>query len=100
MVDENGDKDYQRGPKVVFPKPTQRFFRDGDGAKVFKPTELNPIQGIHVKVIAAYDEDGRRYEEGEELFITGKETSIYFPRPEHSLIRYDGSAKHFATAVP
>ncbi len=100
LVDENGDKDYQRGPKVVFPKPTQRFFRDNDGAKVFKPTELNPIQGIHVKVIAGYEEDGRRYEEGEELFITGKETSIYFPRPEHSLIRYDGSAKHFATAVP
>ncbi len=100
LVDENGDKDYQRGPKVVFPKPTQRFFLDNDGARVFRPTELNPIQGIHVKVIAAYEEDGRRYEEGEELFITGNETSIYFPRPEHSLIRYDGSAKHFATAVP
>lgn len=100
LVDENGDKDYQRGPKVVFPKPTQRFFLDTDDAKVFKPTELNPIQGIHVKVIATYSEDGRTYEEGEELFITGKDTSIYFPRPEHSLIRYDGSAKHFATAVP
>lgn len=100
LVDENGDKDYQRGPKVVFPKPTQRFFRDGDGGKVFSPTELNPIQGIHVKVIAPYEEDGRRYAEGEELFITGVETSIYFPRPEHSLIRYDGNAKHFATAVP
>ena len=100
LVDENGDKDYQRGPKVVFPKPTQRFFTEPDGAKVFRPTELNPIQGIHVKVIAAYEESGRRFEEGEELFITGKETSIYFPRPEHSLIRYDGSAKHFATAVP
>ncbi|MEM7679277.1 MAG: hypothetical protein AAF449_25155, partial [Myxococcota bacterium] len=100
LVDENGDKDYQRGPKVVFPKPTQRFFQDAGGGMVFKPTELNPIQGIHVKVIASYEEDGRRREEGEELFITGKDTSIYFPRPEHSLIRYDGSAKHFATAVP
>ncbi|MEQ9498874.1 MAG: hypothetical protein RIT81_18490 [Deltaproteobacteria bacterium] len=101
LVDENGDKDYQRGPKVVFPKPTQRFFTDGrTGGIVYKPTELNPIQGIHVKVIAPYEEDGRVYSEGEELFITGKETSIYFPRPEHSLIRYDGNAKHFATAVP
>lgn len=101
LVDENGDKDYQRGPKVVFPKPTQRFFTDGKtGGIVYKPTELNPIQGIHVKVIAPYEEDGRSYSEGEELFITGKETSIYFPRPEHSLIRYDGNAKHFATAVP
>ena len=28
LVDETGDKDYQRGPKVVFPKPTQRFYED------------------------------------------------------------------------
>lgn len=101
LVDENGDKDYQRGPKVVFPKPTQRFYRDAKtGATLFRPTELNPKQGIHVKVIAPYTEDGRDYSEGEELFITGRDTSIYFPRPEHSLIRYDGNAKHFATAVP
>ncbi|MEM9074829.1 MAG: hypothetical protein AAGE52_40405 [Myxococcota bacterium] len=101
LVDETGDKDYQRGPKVVFPKPTQRFYRDPkSGATLFRPTELNPKQGIHVKVIAPYREDGIDHAEGEELFITGAETSIYFPRPEHSLIRYDGNAKHFATAVP
>lgn len=101
LVDENGDKDYQRGPKVVFPKPTQRFFRDPKtGAMEFRPTELNKKQGILVKVIAPYTEDDRRYTEGEELFITGADTPIYIPRPEHSLIRYDGNAKHFATAVP
>src|SRR5262249_549935 len=33
-------------------------------------------------------------------FITGKETAIYFPREEHSLVRYDGKDKHFAVAVP
>ncbi|MEM9458095.1 MAG: hypothetical protein AAGF11_28220 [Myxococcota bacterium] len=100
LVDENGDKDYQRGPRVVFPRPTQRFYRDGSGSSVFRPTELNPIQGIHVKVIAPYTEGDRRYAEGEELFITGRDTPIYFPRPEHALVKYDGSAKHFATAVP
>lgn len=102
LVDENGDKDYQRGPKVVFPRPTQRFYEDGrSGTIVFRPTELNPIQGIHVKVIAPYvDEEGQAHDEGEELFITGERRSIYFPRPEHSLIRYDGSGKHFAAAVP
>lgn len=101
LVDENGDKDYQRGPKVVFPKPTQRFYRDPKtGATEFRPTELNKKQGILVKVIAPYTEDGRDYTEGEELFITGADTPIYIPRPEHSLIRYDGRAKHFATAVP
>ncbi len=101
LVDETGDKDYQRGPRVVFPKPTQRFFRDArTDSCVFRPTELNPIQGIHVKVIAPYREGERAYSEGEELFITGADTSIYFPRPEHALVRYDGSAKHFAIAVP
>ena len=101
LVGENGDKDYQRGPKVVFPKPTQRFYAEPHtGTMVFRPTELNGKQGIHVKVIASYTEDGRTYREGEELFITGEDTPIYIPRPEHSLIRYDGRAKHFATAVP
>ena len=100
LVDENGDKEYQRGPKVVFPRPTERFYQDGSGTSVFRPTELNPIQGIHVKVIAPYAEGERRYAEGEELFITGRDTPIYFPRPEHSLVKYDGSAKHFATALP
>nr|MCH9687071.1 hypothetical protein [Deltaproteobacteria bacterium] len=100
LVDENGDKDYQRGPQVVFPRPTQRFYRDKSGSSVFRPTELNPIQGIHVKVIAPYTDGEHTYAEGEELFITGRDTPIYFPRPEHSLVKYDGSAKHFATAVP
>lgn len=101
LVDENGDKDYQRGPRVVFPKPTQRFYEDpATKSVVFRPTELNEKQGIHVKVIAGYEEDGRVYREGEELFITGADTPIYIPRPEHSLVRYDGNAKHFATAVP
>ncbi|MFK7984964.1 MAG: SPFH domain-containing protein [Sandaracinaceae bacterium] len=101
LVDETGDKDYQRGPKVVFPKPTQRFFTDRKAnTTVFRATELNKKQGILVKVIAGYEEAGRTYREGEELFITGADTPLYIPRPEHSLVRYDGSAKHFATAVP
>ena len=38
--------------------------------------------------------------QGDEIFITGKETAIYFPREEHSLVRYDGKDKHFAVAIP
>jgi major vault protein len=37
---------------------------------------------------------------GDELFITGKDTAIYYPREEHSAIKYDGKVKHFATAIP
>lgn len=51
-------------------------------------------------MIADYSENGKEYHAGQELFITGKDTQIYFPREEHSAIKYDGKAKNFATAVP
>ena len=99
LVDQNGKKRYERGPKVVFPEPTETFIVK-EGYRKFKALELNEIQGLHVKVIAPYAEDGRTYKEGDELFITGKHTAIYYPREEHSLVRYDGREKHFAVAVP
>ncbi len=99
LVEQNGKKRYERGPQVVFPEPTEAFITK-DGARKFKAIELNEIQGLHVKVIAPYKEGGRDYKEGDELFITGKETAIYYPREEHSLVRYDGREKHFAVAVP
>ena len=99
LVDQNGKKRYERGPQVVFPEPTEAFLTK-DGARKFRAVELNEIQGLHIKVIAPYAEHGREYKEGDELFITGKETAIYFPREEHSLVRYDGREKHFAVAVP
>ncbi len=104
LVDENGKKRYEIGPQVVFPLPTERFVeaRDDGGArtKKFRAVELNEIQGLHIKVIADYTEAGAVHRAGDELFITGKDTAIYFPREEHSAIKYDGKAKHFATAIP
>jgi major vault protein len=104
LVDENGKKRYEVGPQVVFPLPTERFVeaRDDGGArsKKFRAVELNEIQGLHIKVIANYTENGVAHRAGDELFITGKDTAIYFPREEHSAIKYDGKAKHFATAIP
>ena len=47
-----------KGTDVVFPQPTETF---------------------------QYDDKGVTYEPGDELFITGRENSIYYPRPEHSL---------------
>lgn len=100
LVDQNGKKRYERGPQVVFPEPTETFIVKESHRK-FKALELNEIQGLHIKIIAPYkDEQGRAYSEGDELFITGKETAIYFPREEHSLVRYDGREKHFAVAIP
>lgn len=99
LVDQNGKKRYERGPQVVFPEPTEAVITR-DGARKFRAIELNEIQGLHIKVIAPYAEAGRTYKEGDELFVTGKETAIYFPREEHALVRYDGHDKHFAVAVP
>ena len=99
LSDESGDKDYQRGPKVVFPKPTQTFMTI-KGEKVFRPIELNEIQGLYIKVIADYEEGNNKYKEGDDLFLTGKDCPIYYPRHEHSIIRYDGRDKHYATAIP
>nr|MBA2544312.1 hypothetical protein [Deltaproteobacteria bacterium] len=99
LVDQNGKKRYERGPQVVFPEPTEAFILK-DGLRKFRALELNEIQGLHIKVIAPYTENGHAHKEGDELFITGKQTAIYYPREEHSLVRYDGREKHFAVAVP
>ena len=37
---------------------------------------------------------------GEELFITGKDQMIYYPRPEHAIISYEGKIVHHAIAIP
>lgn len=108
LIDENGNKRYVRGPDVVFPLPTETFYTNNSDERVFRPVELNgSIQGLHVKVIAEYTDEhgdhgkkGQKYKEGDELFITGETTPIYFPCEQHSAIRYDGKTKHFATAIP
>lgn len=99
LVEQNGKKRYERGPQVVFPEPTESFISKENQRK-YRALELNEIQGLHIKVIAPYEENGRKFKEGDEIFITGKETAIYFPREEHSIVRYDGRDKHFAVAVP
>lgn len=106
LVDENGNKRYEKGPAVVFPNPTERFVttkedeHKGRETKKFRAIELNDLQGIHIKVIADYEEGGKKFSAGEEIFITGKHTPIYYPREEHAAIKYDGKTKHFATAIP
>jgi len=99
LKDEDGNKRYMRGPDVIFPKATERFIRSGKSIK-FRAIELNELSGIHIKVIAPYSEGDRSYKEGEELFITGEDTKIYFPREEHAIIRYgEGGYVHTAVAV-
>ncbi len=99
LVDEDGNKRYEKGPQVVFPRPTETFYQE-KGSRKFKAIELQPIQGLHVKVIADYQENGHEYHVGEEIFLTGREQSIYYPRVEHSIVQYGERKKHYATAIP
>jgi major vault protein len=98
LLDQNGDKRYVKGPDVVFPKPTEEFLEQ-DGKKKFKALELNDNMGIYLKVIADYVEDNKEYLTGQELFITGKEQKIYFPREEHAIIKYADQVMHYAVAI-
>ena len=103
LKDESGSKRYVAGPSVVFPEPTETFVEAANktGGVIFRALELSPISGIYVKVIADYqDDDGTAHKTGEELFITGKDQMIYYPRPEHALIQYDGKYMHHAIAIP
>ena len=101
LKDEDGEKRYVHGPAVVFPKPTEVFVETPKGGNIFRALELSPISGIYVKVIAAYkDDNGVEHPIGEELFITGNEQMIYYPRPEHAMIQYDGKYMHHAIAIP
>jgi major vault protein len=100
LLDEDGNKRYVRGPAVVFPKPTETFITENNSKK-FRAIELNEISGIYIKVIADYkDEYDKDHKVGEELFITGKNQMIYYPRPEHAVIKYDGQEKHHSVAIP
>ena len=101
LKDEDGNKRYVHGPEVVFPKPTETFVTSPKGGYIFRAVELSKISGIYVKVIAEYkDEDGKVHPVGEELFITGNDQMIYYPRPEHAIISYDNKMMHHAIAIP
>lgn len=104
LLDESGAKRYERGTaegNVVFPRPTESFWVNEKNDKVFRAYELTKISGVFVKVIADYTdkETNVAHKAGEELFITG-DGILYFPRPEHAIIKYGAHARHYATAIP
>lgn len=99
LLDQNGDKRYIQGPDVVFPKPTETFV-ENQKKRIFRAVELNENMGLYIKVIAEYKEGEKTFKAGQELFITGKEQKIYFPRAEHAIVKYGSETIHYATAVP
>lgn len=107
LLDQNGNKRYEMGPKVVFPRPTETFVEksiksdpEKAKAKKFRAVELSETSGIYIKVIADYTEGEKKYVTGDELFITGRDQMIYFPRDEHAIIKYGEQEIHFGIAIP
>lgn len=100
LRDESGNDSYVHGPAVVFPRPDQQFVKTEDGERKYSAIELSEISGIYVKVIKEYSENGKVHHVGDELFITGKEQMIYYPREEHSIIQYSDKKVHHAIAIP
>jgi major vault protein len=113
LIDEDGNKRFERGPQVVFPEPSEAF-QVKDGAKKQNAVELNSLQGLHLKAIADFDdkEHSIKFKAGEEYFVTGDDTrssadekigagsTIFYPREELAFVRYDGKTKIFAVTVP
>lgn len=100
LLSEDGNKRYVKGPAVVFPEPTENFIPSASGGRKYKAIELNDDMGIYIKVTADYEEDGQQFKAGDELFITGKEQRLYYPRAEHSLIKYGDREIHYGVAIP
>jgi major vault protein len=99
LLDEDGNKRFIRGPAVVFPEPTETFV-ERNASRKFRAIELNELSGIYIKVIAPYTDESGEHREGEELFITGRDQMIYFPRPEHAIVKYGDRDIHYAVAIP
>ena len=107
LLDQGGTKRYEQGPQVVFPRATETFVEKNVGTgdkkimtRKFRSIELNEVSGIYVKVIAPYEENGKKFKVGDELFITGKEQMIYFPREEHAIVKYGTQEIYYGIAIP
>lgn len=105
LLDESGQRRIAKGPEVVFPEPTENFVEidQPNGGKTFKGRafELDEIKGLYIKVTQDYkEEDGTERKSGEELFITGAEQRIYYPRVEHTIICYGNQMVHYGIEIP
>lgn len=101
LVDEEGNKRFVRGPRIVFPSHSaERFVVEG-GVKVFRALELGGKRmGIHVKALVAHtDETDREWQIGEEGFITGDQMPFFFPTEKMSVITYGNRTIHYAVVI-
>src|SRR5271167_4012523 len=137
LLAESGDKRFERGPKVVFPEATETFMTKQNNRKfkaielndqmglyikVIADYDVEgavqapegTVDGAEFKFSGAtYRVEGTGATAkvfaiaGEELFITGKDQRIYYPRAEHGLITYKDPKqggfdreKYYGIAIP
>jgi len=100
LLSEDGNKRYVKGPVVVFPEPTENFIPAANGNRKYKAVELNDDMGLYIKVTADYTENEKIFKAGDELFITGHEQRLYYPRAEHGIIKYGDREIHYGIAIP
>ena len=126
LVSENGERRYVYGPAVVFPEPDEKFvINKTNDTYVYKAIELSDISGVYCKVIKSFskepviiryenkENDNGEIEEipiysepveyhvGKELFITGKDTNIFYPNENLAIISYgENKIIHHAIAIP
>jgi major vault protein len=97
---ESGQKRYEQGPQIVFPRTPDEKVVDFDGQKVNRAIELTDTTGLHVRAMVkchAYDMD---WEVGQERFLTGKEVPFFYPSDELAIVAYDGKALLYSVTIP
>src|SRR5271154_3268460 len=137
LLAESGEKRFERGPKVVFPEATETFMtkqnnrkfkaielNDQMGLYIKGIADYEVTEGVDIPEGTAdggefvFNRATYRVEgagetakvfaiAGEELFITGKQQRIYYPRAEHGLITYKDPKqggfdreKYYGIAIP
>src|SRR5271156_1676001 len=137
LLAESGEKRFERGPKVVFPEATETFMtkqnnrkfkaielNDQMGLYIKVIADYEVTEGVDIPEGTAdggefvFNRATYRVEgtgatakvfaiAGEELFITGKDQRIYYPRAEHGLITYKDPKqggfdreKYYGIAIP
>lgn len=63
---------------------------------------MTDTSGIYVKVLMDYEDETlkKSYRAGDEIFITGLDQRIYYPRKEHAIISYGDRVMNYAVAIP
>lgn len=101
LVSETGEKTVVRGPGIVFPRNAGETFYTHQNNATFRPIELGKKRmGIYVKSLVDFtDESGKKWEAGEEGFITGEDIPFFYPDERLDIIMYGNKLVLYAVTV-